>query len=97
MSLTAGLPYNDCMDEIDDLILEALSFYEQMNLNDIIMNLDESKIEQLPYFNMIVLEERIKKLIRKKYIIRTKKFKEYRYQRRVPPRPFWKRLSLRFA
>lgn len=82
------------MDEIDDLILEALSFYEQMNLNDLIMNLNEEKIEQLPFFNMMVLEERLKKLISKKYIIRTKKFKEYRYQRRVPPRPFWRRLGL---
>jgi hypothetical protein len=82
------------MDEIDDLILEALSFYDQMTINDIIMNLDEIKIQDMPYFNMMVLEERIKKLMKKKYVIRTKHFKEYRYQRQVPPRPFWQRLGL---
>lgn len=82
------------MDEIDDLILEALSFYEQSTMNDIIMNLDEQKIEQMPHFNMLVLEERVKKLIRKKYVTRSKHFKEFRYQRRVPPRPFWRRLGL---
>lgn len=81
------------MDEIDDLILEALSFYDKMSLNDIIMNLDDEKIQEMPYFNMLVLEERIKKLVKKKYIVRSKHYKEFRYQRQVPPRPFWQRLG----
>ena len=85
--------YNIKMDEVDNLILEALSFYEKMTLNDIIMNLNEEKIQEMPYFNMLVLEERIKKLLKKKYIVRSKFYKEYRYQRQIPPRSLFSKLG----
>lgn len=86
--------YTKSMDEIDDLILEALSFYEPLTMNALIMGLNEEAIQTMPHFNMMVLEERLKKLIKKKYVVRQKQFKEYRYQRRIPPRSLLQRLRI---
>ena len=54
---------------IDDLILESLSFYTPLSIDQIILELDDHKIKQFPNFNLDTLEKRIR------YYVKVKKIK----------------------
>ena len=56
-------------EKIDELILESLSFYTPLTLDQIILDLDHNKIQNIPEFSLDILEKRIK------FFVKTKKVK----------------------
>ena len=53
------------MKELEDILLETLSFYEPMRKEQILMDMDESKIQMFPDLSIDDLEATLKKMRRK--------------------------------
>jgi len=53
---------------IDELILESLSFYTPLTIDQIILDLDNTKIKNIPEFSLEILEKRIKLFIKEKRV-----------------------------
>ena len=81
----------DNTDDLDELILETLSFFEPMTFEKIILDFDPVKLRLFPHFNREVLNERLTYLKKKKKI-KIIKGKESCYIKKVPKRPWWKQI-----
>ena len=55
--------------KIDELILESLSFYTPLTIDQIILDLDHKKVKSIPELNLDTFEKRIK------FFVKTKKVK----------------------
>ena len=55
-------------EKIDELILESLSFYTALTLDQIILDLDHIKVQNIPEFNLDILEKRIKFFVKTKRV-----------------------------
>ncbi|MEC7182619.1 MAG: hypothetical protein VXW15_07895, partial [Bdellovibrionota bacterium] len=55
-------------EKIDELILESLSFYTPLTLDQIILDLDHNKAQNIPEFSLDVLEKRIKFFVKTKRV-----------------------------
>lgn len=53
-------------DDIDTIILEALSFYTPMTKEQLILDLDSKKIRAFPQLNLELLEKRLSYFVKKK-------------------------------
>ncbi len=75
------------MDEdIDDIILEALSFYTPMTKEQLVLDLDPKKVRAFPHFDLGLLEERMKFFIKNKKIKVTKINNDQAYIKIFPKR-----------
>ena len=63
--------------KIDELILESLSFYTPLTIDQIILDLDHKEIKNIPEFNLDILEDRIK------FFVKTKRVKVLKSNKRV--------------
>lgn len=78
------------MDELDELILETLSFLEPMSTESLILDFDSDRLQQFPDFNKETLEQKLKSLVKKKKV-KLIKGKEPTYIKLMPKRSWWKR------
>ncbi|MEE2744099.1 MAG: hypothetical protein VYD54_09340 [Bdellovibrionota bacterium] len=75
------------MDEdIDNIILEALSFYTPMTKEQLILDLDPKKVRAFPHFDLGLLEERMKVFIKNKKVKVTKDKNDQAYIKEFPKR-----------
>ena len=63
--------------KIDGLILESLSFYTPLTIDQIILDLDHKEIKNIPEFNLDILEHRIK------FFVKTKRVKVLKSDNKV--------------
>lgn len=77
---------------LEDLVLETLSFFEVMTFSNIILDFDNEKLKKFPDFDKEQLQEIINKLEKKKLIKRTTIGKEMGWIRIHPKRSWFKRL-----
>ena len=54
--------------KIDELILESLSFYEPLTLDQVILDLDHKKVKNTPELNLDIFEKRIKLFVKTKKV-----------------------------
>jgi hypothetical protein len=79
------------MDELDELILETLSFLEPMSTERLILDFDSDRLQQFPDFNKETLEKKLKSLIKQKKV-KVIKGQEPTYLKLMPKRPWWKKI-----
>ena len=63
--------------KIDELILESLSFYTPLTIDQIILDLDDKKVKNIPELDLDAFEKRIK------FFVKTKKVKVLKSDNRV--------------
>lgn len=78
------------MDELDELILETLSFLEPMSVERLILDFDSDRLQQFPDFDKETLENKLKALVKKKRV-KVIKGAENSYIKLMPKRPWWKK------
>ena len=78
--------------QLNDLILVTLSFFEPMTFSQIILDFDNDLLTKFPNFDKETLEESLGKLEQKKLIKRVTIDKEVGWIRIHPKRSFWRRL-----
>lgn len=78
--------------ELEDVVLGTLSFYEKMNESFLIMDLDSEFLLAHPELNKEVLSEILENLVKKKLAKKIVVEKEIFYQRVFKKPPFFKRL-----
>jgi hypothetical protein len=80
------------MTELEELILETLSFYEPMTKEKLLLDFDIKKLKSKTAANMEDLELALKGLIKKGYLKTTGKEKEQTWIRVMPKKSFLKRI-----
>jgi hypothetical protein len=81
--------------EINDLLLETLSFYEAMSLEKIIMDIDSRRAKEIENFNKETLEQALNDLKKKKLLkIITENKQKAWIKVFKSKRPWWVRLFL---
>ena len=78
--------------EIEEIILEAMSFYEPMAKDKIILDLDDYKITEVNEFSLEEFEEVFIRLLKEKRIKEIKKGDQITYLRVFPKRSFFKKI-----
>ena len=81
-------------DWIKDEVLKVLSFFEGLNKERIILEMDDYFLKTFPEFNNQDLEEILSQLLKEKKVkIITAKNGECLYQKNMPQKSFWRRLK----
>ena len=75
--------------EIEETILEALSFYDPMTKDEIILDLDDGKIQENPDFSLEVFENKLESLLKNEKVKMIKNGKNISYLRLFPKRKSW--------
>lgn len=79
--------------QLNDVVLETLSFMEPMNLEKIFLDLDQNYLEENPELTTADLLKSIEELIRKKKVkIHSKSHGQNYWIRIFPKRPWYKKL-----
>lgn len=79
------------MDELEELVLETLSFLDPMTKEKLILDFDSDRLQQFPDFDKETLEKILKKLVKKKKI-KLIKGADDSYLKIMPKRPWWKKI-----
>jgi UDP-glucose 6-dehydrogenase len=79
------------MDEIDNIILETLSFFEPMTKEMVILDIDKDRVQALSDFSIEELEKRLENLVKQKLVKREKKSGDVFFLKQMKKRPWWKR------
>lgn len=77
--------------EVEDIILETLSFLEPMTKERLILDFDDTKLQLLESFTKEDLEMALTSLLKQRKIKKTTKGKEEYFQKCMPRRPWWRR------
>lgn len=77
--------------ELEDLILSALSFYEAMSFSKIVFDLDAEVLKNHPHFDKDQMLLILKSLEKRGMVKMTGKESEAQWQRIHKKRSFWKR------
>lgn len=85
------------MTDLEKMVLEALSFYEGMTIEKVLMNFDKDKIESLQELEIDNLKELLDKLVSEKRLKKYKKDGRFFYLRKVPKRGLISRLITFFS
>lgn len=77
--------------ELEDLLLSALSFYEPMSFSKIVFDLDAQKLQKYPNFDKDQMLLILKSLEKRGMVKKIGKDSEAQWQRIHKKRAFWKR------
>ncbi len=77
---------------LEDLVLETLSYFEAMTYSKIIFDFDSEKLKSFPSFHKEELQEILKRLIKKNRVKKVMIKKELGWIKIQPKRFWWKRI-----
>ena len=78
------------MDQLEQLVLETLSFYEPMTVEQIVMDLDTGRQAQFPDLTLEEMKEAVERLVEKK-ALKMIPGENISYLRLMPKRKSWLR------
>lgn len=81
------------MSELEQDVLAILSFYEEMNLSKIVIDIDDAFIKKYPEFSNVELLKILDVLEKKKLIKKTIRSKEKYWIRTFKKQSLWRRLK----
>lgn len=88
-----GLLFMNNQNELENLILATLSFYEKMDFSKIVLDLDATELKKFPQFQREDLEKILTNLQKKKLIRAIKEKDQLLFLRVHPPKSFWSRIK----
>ncbi len=77
--------------ELENLILSTLSFYEPMSFSKIVFDMDTERLKQFAHFDKDQMLVILKSLEKRGLVSMTGKDSEAQWQRIHKKRPFWKK------
>jgi hypothetical protein len=80
------------MQELEDLLLSTLSFYEPMSFSKIVFDMPTSALQQFPDFDKPQMILILNSLEKRGLVRKIVKGEEVMWQRIHKKRPFWKRI-----